>query len=140
MFSFEPLNRFYVESSNANLFVTKLQYIIERQSSLRETYRGSVEINQIIVNASGTSQSRSYISKALNDPPYHFELAEHSVSLTVGRGVYEQLGARIESFSFARRYCRDRINDRLCALRLVPAKCFNAIIFISGGTGADYNT
>jgi len=70
----------------------------------------------------------------------HFVLAEHSVSLTVGRGVYEQLGVRIESFSSARRYYRDRINDRLCALRLVPAKCFNAIIFISGGTGADYNT
>lgn len=74
-------------------------------------YRGSVEINQIIVNASGTSQSRSYISKALSDPPYHFELAEHSVSLTVRRGVYEQRGAWIESFSSARRYCRDRIND-----------------------------
>lgn len=102
-------------------------------------YRGSVEINQIIVNASGTSQSRSYISKALSDPPYHFELAEHSVSLTVRRGVYER-GTWIESFSSTRRYCRDRINDRLCALRLVPAKCFNVIIFISGGTGADYNT
>jgi len=51
---------------------TKLQYIIERRNSLRETYRDSVEINQIIVNASGTSQSRSYISKALSDPSYPF--------------------------------------------------------------------
>lgn len=68
----------------------ELQYVIGRRNSLKEMYRGSVEINQIIVNASGTSQSRSYISKTLNDPPYHFELAEHSVSLTIGRGVYER--------------------------------------------------
>jgi len=82
------------------IFVTKFYYIIERQNNLRETYRDSVEINQIIVNASGTSQSRSYISKALSVPPYHFELAEHSVSLTVGRGVYEQLGASDRVFFF----------------------------------------
>lgn len=75
------------------MFVTKLYYVIERRNNLRKTYRGSIEINQIIVNASGTSQSRSYISKALSVPSYHFELAEHSVSLTVGRGVYKQLRA-----------------------------------------------